>query len=101
QPVKLWADTEFTRAVIGGTGEAKTAGNYAASLLPSRLANEKGYDQVLWLDGREHKYVQEVGTMNIFFVFDDHIATPELDGAILGGIRSEEHTSELQSREEL
>ncbi|HLT94188.1 MAG TPA: aminotransferase class IV, partial [Membranihabitans sp.] len=84
--VKLWADTEFVRAVPGGTGEAKTAGNYAASLLPSRLAKEKGYDQVLWLDGKEHKYVQEVGTMNIFFVFDDHIATPELDGGILAGI---------------
>lgn len=84
--VKLWADTEFVRAVPGGTGEAKTAGNYAASLLPSRLAKEKGYDQVLWLDGRERKYVQEVGTMNIFFVFDDHIATPELDGGILAGI---------------
>lgn len=84
--VKLWADTEFVRAVPGGTGEAKTAGNYAASLLPSRLAKEKGYDQILWLDGKQHKYVQEVGTMNIFFVFDDHIATPELDGGILAGI---------------
>ncbi len=86
EPVKLLADTEFVRAVAGGTGEAKTAGNYAASLLPSRLAKEKGYDQILWLDGRERKYVQEVGTMNIFFVFEDHIATPELDGAILSGI---------------
>lgn len=99
QPVKLWADTEFTRAVIGGTGEAKTAGNYAASLLPSRLANEKGYDQVLWLDGREHKYVQEVGTMNIFFVFDDHIATPELDGAILSGITRDSFLTILNEKD--
>ncbi len=86
KPVKLWADTEFVRAVAGGTGEAKTAGNYAASLLPSKLAKDRGCDQVLWLDGKERKYVQEVGTMNIFFVFEDHIATPELDGAILSGI---------------
>lgn len=86
KPVKLWADTEFVRAVAGGTGEAKTAGNYAASLLPSKLAKEKGFDQILWLDGKERKYIQEVGTMNIFFVFEDHVATPELDGAILSGI---------------
>lgn len=98
KPVKLLADTEFTRAAIGGTGEAKTAGNYAASLLPSRLAHQKGYDQVLWLDGKEHKYVQEVGTMNIFFVFDDHIATPAIDGAILSGITRRSFITLLQEK---
>lgn len=86
KPVKLIADPTFVRAVRGGTGEAKTAGNYAASLLPSKLAKEKGFDQILWLDGVENSIIQEVGTMNIFFVFDDHIATPKTDGAILKGI---------------
>lgn len=98
EPVKLWAETEFVRAVAGGTGEAKTAGNYAASLLPSRLAKEKGYDQVLWLDAKERKYIQEVGTMNIFFVFEDHIATPELDGAILSGITRDSFLTILNDR---
>lgn len=98
KPVKLFADTEFTRAAIGGTGEAKTAGNYAASLLPSRLAHQKGYDQILWLDGKEHKYVQEVGTMNIFFVFEDHIATPAIDGAILSGITRQSFITLLREK---
>ncbi len=84
--VSLWADPVYTRAAIGGTGEAKTCGNYAAGLLPTKLANEKGFDQILWLDGQEHKYVQEVGTMNIFFVLEDEIITPYPDGAILRGI---------------
>ncbi len=98
KPVKLWADTEYVRAVAGGTGEAKTAGNYAASLLPSKLAKEKGCDQILWLDGKERKYVQEVGTMNIFFVFEDHIATPELDGAILSGITRDSFLTLLKEK---
>jgi len=98
KPVKLYADTEFTRAAIGGTGEAKTAGNYAASLLPSRLAHQKGYDQVLWLDGKDHKYIQEVGTMNIFFVFEDHIATPAIDGAILSGITRQSFITLLKEK---
>ncbi|GAA5220635.1 branched-chain amino acid aminotransferase [Membranihabitans marinus] len=86
KPVKLIADPQFVRAVKGGTGEAKTSGNYAASLYPSKLAKSKGYDQILWLDGVNNSLIQEVGTMNIFFVFDDHIATPLADGAILKGI---------------
>lgn len=98
KPVKLLADTEHIRASVGGTGEAKTAGNYAASLLPSRLAKEKGYDQVLWLDGRERKYVQEVGTMNIFFVFEDHIVTPATDGAILSGITRQSFITLLREK---
>ncbi|WP_236978500.1 branched-chain amino acid aminotransferase [Membranihabitans maritimus] len=86
KPVKLIADPTYVRAVKGGTGEAKTAGNYAASLYPSKVAKENGFDQILWLDGVEKKFVQEVGTMNIFFVFDDRIVTPKADGAILKGI---------------
>lgn len=85
-PVRLWAETKYVRAVPGGTGEAKAAGNYAGSLLPARLAQEKGYDQVMWLDGHKFKEVQEVGTMNIFFVIDDKVVTPKTDGAILKGI---------------
>jgi branched-chain amino acid aminotransferase len=86
QPVKLLAQDEYFRAVAGGVGEAKTAGNYAASLLPSTMARKEGYDQVLWLDALHKKYIQEVGTMNIFFVINDEILTPNLDGSILAGI---------------
>jgi branched-chain amino acid aminotransferase len=86
KPVSLLASREFVRAVKGGVGEAKTAGNYAASLYPALKAKEEGYDQIMWLDGIEHKYVQEVGTMNIFFVIDGKVITPATDGAILKGI---------------
>ncbi|MEZ5038350.1 MAG: branched-chain amino acid aminotransferase [Saprospiraceae bacterium] len=86
KPVRLLAEDTYVRAVKGGTGEAKAAGNYAASLLPARLAQEKGFDQVMWMDGKEFKYVQEVGTMNIFFVIDGTVVTPATDGAILKGI---------------
>ena len=86
QPVKLKADEHYVRAVVGGVGEAKTAGNYAASLLPARNARAEGYDQVMWLDAIHHKFVQEVGTMNIFFVIDGEVVTPATDGAILKGI---------------
>nr|HRD08470.1 branched-chain-amino-acid transaminase [Saprospiraceae bacterium] len=86
QPVKLKADEFYVRAVQGGVGEAKTAGNYAASLLPAKLAKEEGYDQIMWLDAIHHKFVQEVGTMNIFFVINNEVITPATDGAILKGI---------------
>ena len=86
KPVKLYASTEYIRAAKGGVGEAKTAGNYAASLFASKQARQLGFDQVLWLDGNEFKYAQEVGTMNIFFVIDDVVITPPTDGAILKGI---------------
>ncbi len=85
-PVKLKAEEKYVRATYGGVGEAKTAGNYAASLYPAKLAQKEGYDQVMWLDGKEFKYVQEVGTMNLFFVINGKILTPETDGAILKGI---------------
>src|SRR5699024_1392602 len=85
-PVKLYAEHKYVRAAVGGVGEAKAAGNYAGSLLPAKLAQEKGYHQILWLDAKEFKYDQEVGTMNLFFVFKDEVVTPMTDGAILRGI---------------
>jgi len=84
--IKLWAENYFIRAAHGGTGEAKAAGNYAAAIRPTELAKSKGYDQVLWLDAVEHKYIQEVGTMNIFFKVNGEFITPELDGSVLHGI---------------
>ena len=86
KPVKLWAEKNYIRAAAGGTGEAKAAGNYAAAIRPTEIAKAKGYDQVLWLDANEHTYIQEVGTMNIFFKIDGHFITPNLDGAVLHGI---------------
>lgn len=86
KPVKLLAETKYVRAAMGGVGEAKAAGNYAAAMLPALLAQQKGYDQVLWLDAKEFKYVQEVGTMNIFFVIDGKVITPMISGTILQGI---------------
>ena len=85
-PVKILVTSEYVRAVRGGVGEAKTPGNYAASLLAGDMAHEAGYTQVLWLDGVEQKYLEEVGSMNIFFVIDDEIITPALNGSILPGI---------------
>jgi len=84
--IKLYAETNYIRAAKGGTGEAKAAGNYAAAIRPSELAKNKGYDQVLWLDAREFKYIQEAGTMNIFFKINGEFITPSLDGSILSGI---------------
>ena len=84
--IKLYAETKYIRAAQGGTGEAKAAGNYAAAIRPTELAKAKGYDQVLWLDAHEHKYIQEVGTMNIFFKIQGKFITPELDGSVLDGI---------------
>ncbi|WAC01712.1 branched-chain amino acid aminotransferase [Lacinutrix neustonica] len=84
--IKLWAEKQYIRAAAGGTGEAKAAGNYAAAIRPTELAKAKGYDQVLWLDAVEHKYIQEVGTMNIFFKIDGQFITPKRDGSILDGI---------------
>ena len=86
RPVSLWVEQEYVRAVRGGTGEAKAAGNYAASLLPAEKAAERGYDQVMWMDAHEFKYIEEVGTMNIFFVIDGKVITPAASGSILRGI---------------
>ena len=85
-PVKIWVTKDYVRAVRGGVGETKTPGNYAASLLAGDKAHEEGYTQVLWLDGVELKYLEEVGSMNIFFVIDGELITPALNGSILPGI---------------
>ena len=85
-PVKIYVEDEYVRAVRGGMGFSKTGGNYAASLKAQQLAEKQGYTQVLWLDGVERKYVEEVGAMNVFFVIDGEVITPELDGATLPGI---------------
>ena len=86
QPVRLVVEQHYVRAVPGGTGEAKAAGNYAASLRPAYEANQRGFDQVLWMGGPDKKQIQEVGTMNVFFVIGDEVVTPATDGAILKGI---------------
>lgn len=86
EPTKILVEEQLVRAFIGGTGEAKCSGNYACSLMGGEIANAKGYDQALWLDGKEHKYVEEVGSMNIFFVIGDEVVTPTLVGSILPGI---------------
>ena len=85
-PVKIYVETNYVRAVRGGTGMAKTAGNYSASLRSQQEAAEQDYTQVLWLDGVERKYIEEVGAMNIFFVIDGVVVTPALQGSILSGI---------------
>jgi len=86
KPIKLWAETQYIRAANGGTGEAKAAGNYAAAIRPTEIAKAKGYDQVLWLDARDFEYVQECGTMNIFFKIAGKFVTPNLAGSVLAGI---------------
>lgn len=86
EPVRVKVETEFTRAAEGGTGNVKAAGNYSASLLPAKKALEQGYHQILWTDGKEHKYIEEAGTMNIMFQIGNKIITPELTSSILGGI---------------
>ncbi|MBP7763624.1 MAG: branched-chain amino acid aminotransferase [Deltaproteobacteria bacterium] len=85
-PTKIYVSNEYVRAAPGGTGQIKAAGNYAASLYASRIATNMGYTQVLWLDAREKKYVEEVGTSNIFFLIGDELITPPLGGTILPGV---------------
>jgi len=85
-PVRLITSGAYTRAARGGLGEAKTPANYAASLFPAEEAKHKGYTQVLWLDGIQDKFIEEVGTMNICFVIDGTLITPSLDGTILSGV---------------
>jgi branched-chain amino acid aminotransferase len=85
--VSIWVSEDYTRAAPGGTGDAKCGGNYAASLVPQAEAIERGHDQVVFLDAREGRYIEELGGMNLFFVFDDgRIVTPPLTGTILPGI---------------
>lgn len=85
-PVKIYVENEYVRSVIGGVGFAKTGGNYAASLIAQMKAKEKGYSQVLWLDAIERKYVEEVGTSNVFFKINGEFITPSLEGSILPGV---------------
>jgi branched-chain amino acid aminotransferase len=85
-PTRILVENQYSRAAVGGLGDAKTAANYAASLLAAERAKKLGFDQVLWLDATEHCYVEEVGTMNIFFVIDGVLVTPPLGGTILDGI---------------
>jgi branched-chain amino acid aminotransferase len=90
QPVKVWLSTDYTRAAPGGTGEAKCAGNYAASLVAQAYAAEQGCDQVVWLDAVEHRWVEEMGGMNLCFVYGSgeqtRIVTPALTGTLLAGV---------------
>jgi branched-chain amino acid aminotransferase len=85
-PVKILVEDEYVRAVRGGLGESKAAANYGGSMLAALKAKKKGFTQVLWLDAVERKYVEEVGTMNIFIRFNDEVATPALSGTILPGV---------------
>ncbi|MFX1539010.1 MAG: branched-chain amino acid aminotransferase, partial [Promethearchaeota archaeon] len=89
KPIKIYVELEYVRAVEGGIGEAKTGGNYAASLLATRKGHSLGCGQVLWLDAVHHKFVEEAGTMNQFFVIDGVIYTAPLSGTILHGITRE------------
>lgn len=86
EPVGIWIEDEYVRAVKGGMGFAKTGGNYAASLIAQVKAHDSGYSQVLWLDGVERKYIEEVGAMNICFKIAGKVVTPMLNGSILPGI---------------
>ncbi len=85
-PVNILVEDYYVRAVPGGTGEAKTGGNYASSLKAGLEAKKKGFDQVLWLDGRERRFIEEVGAMNMFFAYGTHIVTPPMTGSILSGV---------------
>ncbi|MBE7067255.1 MAG: branched-chain amino acid aminotransferase [Ruminococcaceae bacterium] len=96
-PVKIYVEDEYVRAVRGGIGFAKTPGNYAASIRAQEKAYELGYTQVLWLDGIDQKYIEEVGTMNVFFVVDGEILTPALNGSILAGVTRDSTINLLKS----
>lgn len=85
-PIKIYVSDEYVRAVRGGVGESKTMANYAASLYAAEMAKKKGFTQVLWLDAVERRYIEEVGTMNIFFLIGDELVTPPLTGSILPGV---------------
>ena len=86
KPLKLKIETEFSRAVQGGTGYAKAAGNYAGSLYPAKLAQDKGYDQLIWTDGATHTYIEEAGTMNLMFIKAGKLITSETGDTVLKGI---------------
>jgi branched-chain amino acid aminotransferase len=85
-PVKIYVEEQYVRAVIGGVGHVKNAGNYGASLKAQEKADKLGFAQILWLDAKENKYVEEVGSMNIFFKINGEVVTPKLNGSILPGV---------------
>ncbi len=86
KPLRVKVETQFARAAEGGTGAAKCGGNYGGAFYPARLAQEQGFDQVLWTDGKHHEYLEEAGTMNVMFVLDGTLVTPPLNGSILDGV---------------
>jgi branched-chain amino acid aminotransferase len=96
-PLRLWAETEYVRAAPGGTGAAKTGGNYACSLLAARRAQERGFDQVLWLDAIARQRLEEAGTMNVWVRLADRVITPPLDGTILAGVTRDSCLALLRS----
>ena len=99
-PMRIYVEEKYVRAVPGGVGYVKNAGNYGAAMFPSAEAKRKGYDQVLWTDAVEHKYVQECGTMNIFFIIGNQVITPGLDsGTILAGVTRDSVIELLRERE--
>ncbi len=85
-PVKVRIETHYTRAIEGGTGYAKAGGNYGGAIYPAKLAQDKGYHQLIWTDGKNHEYIEESGTMNVMFVIEDTLVTPALSDSILAGI---------------
>lgn len=85
-PVKVRIETHYTRAVEGGTGYAKAGGNYGGAIYPAKLAQDKGYHQLIWTDGKNHEYIEESGTMNVMFVIEDTLVTAPLSDSILAGI---------------
>ena len=96
-PMRIYVEENYVRACQGGVGYAKTAGNYAAAMYATAQARKKGYDQVLWTDAVEHKYVQEIGTMNVFFIIGNKAITPDLEqGTILDGITRQSAITILQ-----
>ena len=98
EPTKLYVEDTYVRAAQGGTGEAKCGGNYACGLKAQMIAHDKGYEQILWLDGKEQKYVEEVGTSNAFFVIGDEVITAPLRGTILPGITRDSGIHALQAK---
>ncbi len=86
EPVRVKIETEFSRAAPGGTGHAKAAGNYAGAMYPTKLANQDGFQQIIWTDSKEHKYVEEAGTMNLMFMYKGKLTTSPVSDTILNGI---------------
>lgn len=86
EPLRVYLEMKYSRAFPGGTGEVKCGGNYAAGLYPTKLRQDQGYHQQVWTDAMEHKYIEESGTMNVFFIINGVLTTPSLDGTILPGI---------------